>query len=118
VIARFALKDFDLAEQATRQGLKLCLETDDLWSGAAFLGVAAWIAAARADAHRVGVLMAASVAACRATGVSTTMAELVGRFHERCERYAREQLSSAEYGAAWAEGDSLPFTDAVALALR
>lgn len=114
----FALGDIDRADQADREGVQLCLQTGDIWNGLQFLEGAAWIAAARAQHRRAVQLLAAAAAACRATGVELMMTAMIGGFHDKCVADAREQLSAEDFDAAWRDGDSLPFGEAVTLALR
>ena len=117
-VGRFALGDLELAERLLSEGLRLCRTIDQSWTGSRFLDALAWVASANHDARRAAVLLAASAAISRASGISSTTTSFAGIFQRQCKRQAREQLSETEFDAASIEGSSLSFEEAAAFALR
>jgi hypothetical protein len=61
--------------------------------------------------------MAAAAWARRASGAFLFFPNVKG-FHEECVNRARQQLGEQEFQAAWNEGTSLSFDDAVTMALQ
>lgn len=116
-VGRWMLGEPDQAEQLLRRGLLLMQSVGDTWSGAQALEMLAWVAASRHDARRATVLMAAAAAASRSLGSSGPTFAAVGVFHDECERRAHSDLDTAEFDAAWSEGNSLSFDDAVAFVI-
>ena len=115
--SRLALGDTEGAERVMRDGLQRSRAIHDPWTGAQFLEMLAWVAAANNDPRRAAVLLGASAAISRASGASSTTVAFAGAFHEKCERQAREQLSAIEYETASIEGNALSFNEAAAYAL-
>ncbi len=115
-LGRMSLGDLDRAEQAVRECLPLSRSINDTNHCATLLETTAWISAARQDARRAAVLMAAAAAISRAAGAGLVSAN-VGPFHESCERQARERLSPTDYRSAVSEGRSLSLDEAVAMVL-
>ena len=105
------------AELLLRQGLQLAGAINDPWNGAQCLESLAWVAGSEHRPRRAALLMAAAAAVSHAIG-SPVLNIVSGLFHDACESHAREELGSAAYQAAWDEGNSLTFDEAVALALR
>ncbi|KAA1250607.1 protein kinase [Mycobacterium simiae] len=102
------------AQRMLQQGLQLSRVVNDPMTGAQLLEVLAWVAGSLHNSRRATVLMAAAAAVGRAIGV--TMVAHMGGFHDECERCAREELDPQEFEAAWKQGDSLTFDEAVAVA--
>jgi non-specific serine/threonine protein kinase len=61
--------------------------------------------------------MAAADTLGGAQGASPLILPDLAVFHDECERRAREALGNNEFEAAWREGCSLHFDEAVAFAL-
>jgi hypothetical protein len=116
-VSHLALGDLSAAERVLIEGLQLCRVIEAYWTGAQFLEGLAWVAAATQDLRRAVVLLAASTAASRACGTSSTTMAFAGLFHQECERQAREQLSETEFETASIQGSSLSFDEAAAFAL-
>lgn len=116
-ISRFALGDLSLAARALQEGLQRCRLIGDAWTGAQFLEMLAWIAAADHAPRRAAVLMSASASVSRASGTNSTTMALLGLFHQECERQVHSEMAEAEFKTASLEGGSLSFDEAAAVAL-
>ena len=116
-LSRMTLGDLQTAERMMHEGLQVCRVTGYSWTGAQFLEALAWIAAANRDPRRAAVLLAASTAISRTCGTDATTMSFAGRFHEVCERQAREELSENEFETASIEGNSMSFQEAASFAL-
>jgi serine/threonine-protein kinase PknK len=116
-VSRLALGDLQTAERVLIEGLQLCRVIEAYWTGAQFLEGLAWVAAAKHDLRSAVVLLAASTAASRTCGTSSTTMSFAGLFHQEAERQAREQLSETEFETASIQGSSLSFDEAAAFAL-
>ena len=114
---RWRRGELELAEQPLRQCLQLTQRINDPWTGAPMLAVFAWVAGSRNDPQRAVTLMAAAEAVSRACGATTAIFAQVGDWHQECEHRARQQLSPAQFDAAWSQGDAMTFEQATAFAL-
>ncbi|MCV7075697.1 tetratricopeptide repeat protein [Mycobacterium szulgai] len=109
--------EVQLAEAPLRQCLRLTQLINNPWDSVVLLDALAWVAGSQDDPHRAVVLMAAAGAVSRACGASTGVFTQAGGSHEKFERRARQQLSPAQFDAAWREGDAMTFDQATAFAL-
>lgn len=107
----------EAAEQLLLQGLELCHAGNDPLTGAQCLEVLAWHAASENDPQRATTMMAVAAALTRSTGFPLHPLPQMKRLHDECERRARQELGAAEFEAAWDDGSSLTFDEALALAL-
>ncbi len=105
------------AELLLQQGLRLAGAINDPWNAAQCLESLAWVTGSEDRPRRAALLMAAAAAVGHAIG-SPVLNFLSEYFHDACEHHAREQLGGAAFQAAWDEGSSLTFDEAIALALR
>ena len=105
------------AEELLKEGLQLTRLVDDPRHGAACLEALAWVTRAKHEPKRAVVLMAAADTLGGAHKASPLMFPDLTVFHDECERRAREALGDNEFEAAWQEGCSLQFDEAVAFAL-
>jgi non-specific serine/threonine protein kinase len=105
------------AEELLKEGLRLTRLVDDPRHGAACLEALAWVTCAKHEPKRAVVLMAAADTLGAAQGASPLILSDLAVFHDECERRAREALGNNEFEAAWREGCSLHFDEAVAFAL-
>ena len=105
------------AEKLLKEGLQLTRLVDDPRHGAACLEALAWVTRAKHEPKRAVVLMAAADTLGGAHKASPLMFPDLTVFHDECERRAREALGDNEFEAAWQEGCSLQFDEAVAFAL-
>ncbi|WP_186243533.1 BTAD domain-containing putative transcriptional regulator [Mycobacterium simulans] len=108
--AHWRLGDLQRAEQFLYQCLQLGLEVSNQYEVANGLELLAWITETRNQPRQAAVLMAAAAEISRASG-AILASVLVGDFHSECERRVREQLSAAEFQAAWNEGTALNMSD-------
>ncbi len=109
------------AEQLLQQGLRLSSEVVATQGNVTHalpnqLEVLAWVQESLEQPRLAAILMGAAAELSRAAG-SPLVATLIGGFHAGCETRARDQLGAAEFRAAWDEGTSMTFDQAVALAL-
>ncbi len=116
-IGRWRLGDTEFGSQALRQGLQLSVDVNDPPHAMEYVLGLGWIAGSTGDHRRAVMLMAAASAVSRLLGIPLHSFPYLGRFHEDCERRARQALDPAEFDAASREGDSLTYEAAVALGL-
>ena len=114
---RWYLGEVQRAETLLRQSLQLSQPIKYIWCGALCLEMMAWVADSNDNPRRAVVLMAAADALSRATGASFMIINAIEDSHEACEHRAREELDAAEFDAAWDEGSSLTFDEAIAVAV-
>jgi non-specific serine/threonine protein kinase len=105
------------AEHLLKDALRVTHLVNDPRQAAASLEGLAWIAGEKHDARRAVTLMAAAEALGRTVGASSAVLPHLTLFHEECERRARKTLDEQAFLAAWRDGNSLSFNDAVAFAL-
>jgi non-specific serine/threonine protein kinase len=108
----------DRAMQLLGECLRLAHVVNYPRHAAARLEALAWIAAAEGNPPRDVVLIGAAEGLGRTVGASTVVLPHLTVFHEECERRARETLDEQALLAAWQQGSSLSFDDAVAYALN
>ena len=105
------------AETLLHQCLQLSQLINDLYGCTLCLEMLAWVADSNDNPWRAVILMVAAHTVSRASGIAALAAAVFGGFHDACERHARQQLDPAKFQAAWNQGSSLTFDEAIAVAL-
>ena len=105
------------ALEAFEQGLYLSHAVNNVQTAVHCLEGLGWIAGQHHEARRAVVLMAATNVLVRQVEDPFLQAVDNARFHQDCEQLAREELGPAEFDAAWGEGSTMTFDQAVAFAL-
>lgn len=105
------------AEQLIRQCLQLTKAFNDPFHSANCLEVLAWIAQSNDDPRHAVVLMGAADALARAVGAPPIALPNLAVFHDECVHGVRESLGEQEFEAAWGEGNSLSFNEAIAVGI-
>jgi predicted ATPase/DNA-binding XRE family transcriptional regulator len=108
--------DDDRAAVRYREALYVFVPIGDPAGMASCLQGLARVARRRGDPERSARLYAAAAALCESAGIGVTAVEME-RTQEDVAR-ARASLGDAEFGAAWAEGQSLTVERAVAYAIE
>ncbi|AWK72950.1 LuxR family transcriptional regulator [Rhodococcus oxybenzonivorans] len=105
------------ARELFEESLHLTRLVDDPLTGATCLESLAWIAGVDGQAHRAAVLLGAAEAFGRSVQSTTMLLPRLYRYHEDCERSARETLGRKAFDAARSAGRTMTFAEAVAYAL-
>ncbi|MGV0815820.1 protein kinase [Mycolicibacterium boenickei] len=113
------------AESVVKDSIRHAAAINDRWTGEQCVQLLAWIAAMNGDFRRFVTLAAAAAAIRKATGAGFMLPprarfDLLRRSQKldsEHERRARRAMSEADFEAARAEGNSLTFDGAVAVAL-
>jgi DNA-binding NarL/FixJ family response regulator len=89
----------------------------DTYGVARCVEVAAWMAAGRQRHGRAAVLLGAADALWSDTGTPITAVGYLIGHHDTCERQTRAALGDAAFAAAFGQGRSLSYDDAITYAL-
>jgi DNA-binding CsgD family transcriptional regulator len=116
-LGRLAYVEGNVVEAAQRFGesLRTCWSTIDLWSLPKTLEGLAGVAVLTAQPERAVRLVAAAVVLRERTGAPVMVADR--GYYDQIVQRSRQQLSPADFTAAWNQGRAQPLEDAVAEAL-